>query len=120
MYTLLTFIIVPLSSVIVFGKIRGIDGDEAKHWMLYGLISKYYPTMTAGKERSPDLDQELKRTNMYAIESRSSKANWLDGAEQKSCYHSASFQISGCSAPDSTPISAKIVTACLRCAIASS
>lgn len=29
-------------------------------------------------------------------------------------YHSVSFQISGCQLPLSTPISAKIVTACLR------
>jgi hypothetical protein len=44
-----------------------IEEDEEKRRALYGLISKYYPAMTAGKEYRPITDQELKRTNVYAI-----------------------------------------------------
>jgi hypothetical protein len=34
---------------------------------LYGLIGKYYPTLTAGKEYRPITDQELKHTSVFAI-----------------------------------------------------
>ena len=44
-----------------------IEEDEEKRRALYGLISKYYPAMTAGKEYRPITDQELKRTSVYAI-----------------------------------------------------
>jgi uncharacterized protein len=71
-------------SAIVFGKIRVIEDDEEKRRALYGLIEKYYPTMTAGQEYRPITDQELKRTSVYviAIESWSGKRNWPDEAEQ--------------------------------------
>ena len=71
-------------SVIVFGKIRVIEEVEEKRRALYGLIAKYYPAMTAGKEYRPITDQELKRTSVYAItiESWSGKRNWPDEAEQ--------------------------------------
>ncbi len=59
---------VQYQSVVVFGKIRVIEGDEEKRRALYGLIGKYYPAMTAGKEYRPITDQELKRTSVYAIE----------------------------------------------------
>ena len=44
-----------------------IEGAEEKRRALYGLIGKYYPTLTAGKEYRPITDQELKRTSVYAI-----------------------------------------------------
>jgi len=51
---------------------------------LYGLIGKYYPTLTAGEEYRPITEQELKRTSVFtiAIESWSGKRNWPDKAEQ--------------------------------------
>ena len=55
---------VQYQSVIVFGKIRVIDDGEEKRRALYGLIEKYYPTLTAGKEYRPITDQELKRTSV--------------------------------------------------------
>ena len=58
---------VQYQSVMVFGKVRVIEGDEEKRRALYGLIDKYYPTMTAGKEYRPITDQELKRTSVYVI-----------------------------------------------------
>jgi nitroimidazol reductase NimA-like FMN-containing flavoprotein (pyridoxamine 5'-phosphate oxidase superfamily) len=75
---------VQYQSVVVFGKIRVIEEVEEKRQALYGLIGKYYPTMTAGKEYRPITDQELKRTSVYAIaiESWSGKRNWPDEAEQ--------------------------------------
>jgi nitroimidazol reductase NimA-like FMN-containing flavoprotein (pyridoxamine 5'-phosphate oxidase superfamily) len=36
-------------SVIVFGKVRVIEGDEEKRRALSELIGKYYPTLTAAK-----------------------------------------------------------------------
>jgi nitroimidazol reductase NimA-like FMN-containing flavoprotein (pyridoxamine 5'-phosphate oxidase superfamily) len=75
---------VQYQSVIVFGKVRVIEAVEEKRRAVYGLIGKYYPTMTAGKEFRPITDQELKRTSVYAIdiESWSGKRNWPDEAEQ--------------------------------------
>jgi hypothetical protein len=75
---------VQYQSVIVFGKVRVIEEAEEKRRALYGLIGKYYPTLTAGQQYRPITDQELKRTSVYAIqiESWSGKRNWPDEAEQ--------------------------------------
>ena len=71
-------------SVIAYGRIRMLDDFEEKQQALYGLIAKYFPAMTAGKEYRPITDQELKRTSVYAIaiESWSAKQNWPDRADQ--------------------------------------
>ena len=71
-------------SVIVFGKVRLLEELEAKRRALYGLIQKYFPEMTPGKDYRPITDQELKRTSVYAIaiESWSGKRNWPEQAEQ--------------------------------------
>lgn len=71
-------------SVVVFGNSRLIvDADEARR-VLYGLIHKYFPTMTAGKEFREITDKELKRTSVYAIqiEEWSGKENWKERADQ--------------------------------------
>lgn len=71
-------------SVILFGTARLItDPDEARR-VLYGLIHKYFPAMTAGKEFREITDNELKRTSIYAIkiEEWSGKENWKDRADQ--------------------------------------
>ena len=71
-------------SVIVFGKARLVtDLDEARR-VLYGLIHKYFPAMTAGREFREITDKELKRTSVYAIqiEEWSGKENWKDRADQ--------------------------------------
>ncbi len=61
-----------------------IKEEAEKRRALYGLIGKYYPTLTAGKEDCPITDQELKRTGVYAIAigSWSGKRNWPEEAEQ--------------------------------------
>ena len=75
---------VQYESVVAFGAIRVLEDAGEKRRALYGLIGKYFPAMTAGKEYRPITDQELKRTSVYAIaiESWSGKRNWADRAEQ--------------------------------------
>lgn len=71
-------------SVIVFGTARLIeDADEARR-VLSGLIHKYFPALTAGKEYREITDKELKRTSVYAIqiEAWSGKENWKDRADK--------------------------------------
>ena len=71
-------------SVVVFGNARIVkDSDEARR-LLYGLIGKYFPKMTAGKEFREITDKELRATSVYAIdiETWSGKENWDERAEQ--------------------------------------
>lgn len=71
-------------SVVVFGTARLVeDPDEARR-LLYGLIGKYFPKMTAGKEYREITEKELRATSVYAIriESWSGKENWEDRADQ--------------------------------------
>ena len=71
-------------SVIVFGKARLISDAEEVRRVMYGLIHKYFPAMTAGKEFREITDKELKRTSIYAIKIKewSGKENWKDRADQ--------------------------------------
>ena len=71
-------------SVTVFGTARLINDPEEARRVMYGLIHKYFPTMTAGKDFREITDKELKRTSIYAIqiEEWSGKENWKDRADQ--------------------------------------
>jgi nitroimidazol reductase NimA-like FMN-containing flavoprotein (pyridoxamine 5'-phosphate oxidase superfamily) len=72
--------------VVIFGTARIVtDPDEARR-MLYGLISKYFPGMTAGKEYREITDKELRATSVYTIkiEAWSGKENWEERADQSS------------------------------------
>jgi nitroimidazol reductase NimA-like FMN-containing flavoprotein (pyridoxamine 5'-phosphate oxidase superfamily) len=71
-------------SVIAFGRIRILQDAEEKQRALYGLIGKYFPAMTAGREYRPITAKELKRTSVYAItvDSWSGKRNWAERADQ--------------------------------------
>ena len=71
-------------SVVIFGATRLITDAEEARRVMYGLIHKYFPTMTAGKEFREITDKELKRTSIYAIqiEEWSGKENWKDRADQ--------------------------------------
>jgi nitroimidazol reductase NimA-like FMN-containing flavoprotein (pyridoxamine 5'-phosphate oxidase superfamily) len=71
-------------SVTVFGKARLVSDPQEARRVMYGLIHKYFPEMTAGKEFREIADQELKRTSIYAIaiEAWSGKENWKDRADQ--------------------------------------
>ncbi|QBD76235.1 pyridoxamine 5'-phosphate oxidase family protein [Ktedonosporobacter rubrisoli] len=72
------------ASAIVFGTIRPLSENEEKRYALYGLIQKYFPHMSPGKEYRPITDKELVRTSVYAIEieSWSGKENWEERADQ--------------------------------------
>jgi nitroimidazol reductase NimA-like FMN-containing flavoprotein (pyridoxamine 5'-phosphate oxidase superfamily) len=70
--------------VAVFGNAKIIeDPDEARH-LLYRLIGKYFPEMTAGKEYREITDKDLRATSIYAIdiEAWTGKENWEEHADQ--------------------------------------
>jgi nitroimidazol reductase NimA-like FMN-containing flavoprotein (pyridoxamine 5'-phosphate oxidase superfamily) len=71
-------------SVVVFGNARVVDDPEEAKKLLYGLISKYFPSMTAGKEYREITAKELTATSIYAIqiEEWSGKENWAERADQ--------------------------------------
>jgi len=75
---------VQYESVIAFGEIRLLEGEAEKNRALYGLIEKYFPTMTPGEHYRPITENELKRTSVYAIaiQSWNGKRNWKDRAGQ--------------------------------------
>jgi hypothetical protein len=75
---------VQYASVVVYGRIQVLRGEDEMRAALYGLIGKYFPHLTAGKEYRPITEQELKRTSVYAIaiESWSGKENWPEQADQ--------------------------------------
>ena len=71
-------------SVLVFGRARLISDLAEARRVMYGLIHKYFPAMTAGREFREITERELKRTSVYAIqiEEWSGKENWKDRADQ--------------------------------------
>lgn len=71
-------------SVVVFGRVRLLAEAEEKRAALYGLIAKYFPEMSPGREYRPITDQELKQTSVYAItiDNWSGKRNWPSQADQ--------------------------------------
>jgi nitroimidazol reductase NimA-like FMN-containing flavoprotein (pyridoxamine 5'-phosphate oxidase superfamily) len=71
-------------SVVIFGTARIISDPVEARKMLYGLISKYFPKMTAGREYREITDKELRATSIYAIkiEAWSGKENWEERADQ--------------------------------------
>ena len=71
-------------SVVIFGTARIISDPSEARKMLYGVIGKYFPKMTAGREYREITDKELRATSIYAIkiEAWSGKENWDDRAEQ--------------------------------------
>jgi len=71
-------------SAIVFGLARLLLEEADKRRALYGLISKYFPDLSAGEHYRPITVQELKHTAVYAltVTQWSGKRNWCDEAEQ--------------------------------------
>ena len=71
-------------SVVVFGTARIVTDPAEAQRLLYGLIGKYFPKMTAGKEYREITEKELRATSIYVIqiESWSGKENWADRADQ--------------------------------------
>ena len=71
-------------SVIVYGSARIVSDPAEARRLLYGLIAKYFPAMTAGKEYREITDKEIRATSIYAIqiESWTGKDNWVERADQ--------------------------------------
>jgi len=71
-------------SVMAYGRVKILVDAGERRRVLYGLISKYFPNMTAGKEYRPITDKELANTSVYAIriEAWSGKENWMKMADQ--------------------------------------
>ncbi len=71
-------------SVILFGSARVVTDPEEAKKLLYGLLSKYFPGMSAGREYREITEKELQATSVYAItiEEWSGKENWDERAEQ--------------------------------------
>ena len=71
-------------SVVVYGTARVVTDLKEARRLLYGLIGKYFPKMTAGREYREITDKELRATSLYAIQidSWSGKENWADRADQ--------------------------------------
>ena len=71
-------------SVILFGSARVVTEPEEAQKLLYGLLSKYFPGMTAGREYREITEKELRATSVYVIkiEEWSGKENWDERAEQ--------------------------------------
>jgi nitroimidazol reductase NimA-like FMN-containing flavoprotein (pyridoxamine 5'-phosphate oxidase superfamily) len=71
-------------SVVVFGSAHVITDHEEAKKSLYGLIGKYFSTMTVGKEYREITEKELRATSIYAlkIEEWSGKENWAERADQ--------------------------------------
>lgn len=71
-------------SVLVFGPASLVSDPGEARRVLYGLIRKYFPQMTPGKEFRKITDKELRATSVYAIqiEEWSGKENWKDRADQ--------------------------------------
>jgi nitroimidazol reductase NimA-like FMN-containing flavoprotein (pyridoxamine 5'-phosphate oxidase superfamily) len=71
-------------SVMVYGNVTILKNADECRQALYGLIGKYFPSMTAGREYRPITDKELASTSVYAveIESWSGKENWMEIADQ--------------------------------------
>jgi uncharacterized protein len=71
-------------SVMVFGTVQILQNDDEKRAALYGILKKYFPTLTPGKEYRPITAKELARTTVYAlkIEAWSGKENWNEQADE--------------------------------------
>ena len=71
-------------SVMLFGAARVVDDPGEAKRLLYGLISKYFPTLSAGQEYREITEKELRATSVYAIqiEEWSGKENWDEKADQ--------------------------------------
>ena len=71
-------------SVVVFGTARLVTDPAEARYLLYGLIGKYFPSMSAGKEFREITEKELRATSIYVIqiESWSGKENWAERADQ--------------------------------------
>ncbi len=70
-------------SVIAFGHVRLMDGEEARQ-ALSDLSARMFPALRLGAEMKPISENDLVRTSVYSIciSSWSGKENWEEQADQ--------------------------------------
>lgn len=56
------------ASVIVFGRARVVDDEAEQRHGLQGLLDKYFPDLRPGVDYRPIIEEELRRTSVYAVE----------------------------------------------------
>lgn len=71
-------------AVIVFGTATILSEPDECRDALTGLLGKYFPSLTVGREIMPINEASLARTSVYAIaiDDWSGKENWADVADQ--------------------------------------
>lgn len=71
---------VQFKSVMAFGDVVEVTTEEEQEHAYYGLIKKYFSEMELGKDFSPIIEEDLKRTRAYRIDikSWSGKENWKE------------------------------------------
>jgi len=56
------------ASVIVFGRARVVDDEAEQRHGPQGLLDKYFPDLRPGVHYRPIVEEELRRTSVYAVE----------------------------------------------------
>jgi nitroimidazol reductase NimA-like FMN-containing flavoprotein (pyridoxamine 5'-phosphate oxidase superfamily) len=56
------------ASVVVFGRARIVEGEDEQRHGLQGLLDKYFPDLRPGVHYRPIIEEELRRTSVYAVE----------------------------------------------------
>jgi nitroimidazol reductase NimA-like FMN-containing flavoprotein (pyridoxamine 5'-phosphate oxidase superfamily) len=56
------------ASVVVFGRVRIVEDEDEQRHGLQGLLDKYFPDLRPGVHYRPIIEEELRRTSVYAVE----------------------------------------------------
>jgi len=56
------------ASVVVFGRARVVEDETEQRHGLQGLLDKYFPDLHPGVDYRPIIEEELRRTSVYAVE----------------------------------------------------
>lgn len=56
------------ASVVAFGRVRVVEDEAEQRHALQGLLDKYFPDLQPGVHYRPIIEEELRRTSVYAVE----------------------------------------------------
>ena len=56
------------ASVVAFGRVRLVEEEAEQRHGLQGLLDKYFPDLRPGVHYRPIIEEELRRTSVYAVE----------------------------------------------------
>ena len=59
---------VEYTGVVLFGRATILEDDETQRYALQGLLDKYFPHLKPGHDYRPIVEDELKRTSVFAVE----------------------------------------------------